>query len=88
MKSWIAELVDEELYSQQHLHETSEQFVERVCMLCLDEIEINKGFAPTGFGEDVVNEIELEVTEVLKIKTYGFYSLQEYRKSQLRKRIS
>ena len=88
MKSWIAELVDEELLSQQHLNESNNEFIERVCMLCLDEIETNKGYAPTGFGEDVVEEIELEVTEIFKMKTYGYFNLQEYRKSQLRKRVS
>lgn len=88
MKSWIAELVDEELHSQQHLHENNDQFVERVCMLCLEEIEYGKGYAPTGFGEDVVEEIELEVTEILRIKTYGFFNLQDFRKNQLKRRVS
>jgi len=84
MKSWIADLVDEELLSQQHLTETNQEFIERVCALCLDEIESNKGYAPTGFGLDVIEEIELEVTEVFRMKTYGHLSLQDYRKKRTR----
>lgn len=86
MKSWIAELIEEEILSNQHLHETNAEFIERICGMCLDEIESNKGFAPTGFGDDVVEEIEQEVTEIFKMKTYGHFNLQAYRKSQLKKR--
>lgn len=87
MKSWIAEIVEEELLSQQYLHETDQDFTDRVCLICIDEIERNKGFAPNGFGEDVVSEIELEVQEIFKIKTYGYFNLQDYRKQQLKKRV-
>ena len=86
MKSWIAELIEEEILSNQHLHETNAEFIERICSICLDELEANKGFAPTGFGDDVIEEIEQEVTEIFKIKTYGHYNLQAFRKSQLKKR--
>lgn len=88
MKTNIAELIDEELLSDLYLNETNEQFIARICDLCLDEIEQNKGFAPSGFGKDVVEEIELEVTEIFRMKTYGYYNLLDYRKSQLKKRIS
>jgi hypothetical protein len=87
MKSCIAELIDEEILSHLHRHETNEQFIERICLLCIDEIQSNKGFAPKGFGADVVDEIELEVTEVFRMKTYGYFNLQDYRQKHLRKRI-
>jgi hypothetical protein len=87
MKSCIAELIDEEILSHLHQHETNEQFIERICRLCIDEIYNNKGFAPKGFGADVVDEIELEVVEVFRMKTYGYYNLQDYRQKQLKKRI-
>lgn len=86
MKSWIAELVEEEILSNLYMHETNTEFIERICSICLDEIESNKGYAPTGFGDDVIEEIEQEVTEILKIKTYGHYNLQAYRKNHMNKR--
>ena len=88
MKSCIAELIDEEILSHLYQHETNEQFIERICRLCIDEIQNNKGFAPNGFGADVVDEIEMEVTEVFRVKTYGYFNIQDYRQQQLKKRIS
>lgn len=87
MKTWIADIVDEELFSQLYLHESNDEFVERVCGICITEIEGAKGYSPAGFGAEVLSEIERQVVEVFKIKTYGYYNLQDYRKSQLRMRI-
>lgn len=86
MKSLIAALIEEELISQTFFYETDQQFIERICALCLDEIESAKGFAPYGFGRDVIEEIELEVKEVFRIKTYGHYNLNEYRKKIIKDR--
>jgi hypothetical protein len=87
-KSLIAELIDEEILSHLHLHETNDEFIQRICELCIDELERNRKYSPRGFGADVISEIEMEVTEVFRMKTYGYYNLQDYRNSQLRKRIS
>ena len=84
----IATIMDEELLPHSLVDETNFEFIQRVCALCLDEIELSKGFSPMGFGEDVVNEIELAVTEVFKMKTYGFYNLSAYRNAQLKRRVS
>ncbi len=88
MKTWIADIVDEELFSQFRLHETDNDFIERVCGICLTEIESAKGYSPAGFGADVMSEIESQIIEVLRVKTYGHYNLQAYRKSQLKKRVA
>ena len=87
MKSCIADLIDEEILSQLHAHETNEEFIQRICHLCLDEIESHLGYAPKGYGADVIDEIELAVIEVFRMKTYGYYDLQDYRQKHLKKRI-
>jgi hypothetical protein len=87
MKTWIADLIDEELLSPIISHETNAEFIERVCGLCLDEIESKKGFSPLGFGDAVIEEIEAEVTEIFRIKTYGFYNLAMYRQYKLKRRV-
>jgi len=88
MKTWIAEIVDEELFSQLYLNETDTAFIERVCGICLTEIESAKGYTPAGFGADVISEIERQVVEVFRIRTYGHFNLQAYRKNQLKKRVA
>ncbi|MBC7420155.1 MAG: hypothetical protein H7328_05455 [Bdellovibrio sp.] len=88
MKTWIANLIDEELLSATISHETNAEFIDRLCGLCLDEIEAQKGFSPFGFGESVIEEITAEVTEIFRMKTYGFYNLSMYRQHHLRRRVS
>lgn len=88
IKSCVVELIDEEILSPLYPNETNEEFIERICELCLDEIEAKKGFAPMGFGTDVVGEIELEATEVFRAKTYGHYNLAAYRQHHLKKRLA
>ncbi len=87
MKTWIADLIDEELLSPTISHETNAEFIDRICSLCLDEIEIKKGYSPQGFGASVIEEIEAEVTEVFRMKTYGFYNLSMYRQHHLKRRV-
>lgn len=41
-----------------------------------------------GYGLEVINEIELIVSEVFKIKTYGYPHLKAYRIDKLKKRIT
>lgn len=79
--------MEEELLPANVVHETNFEFIQRICALCLDELENSKAFSPIGFGEDVINEIEMAVTEVFKIKTYGHYNLAAYRNAQLKKRV-
>lgn len=88
MKSWIADIVEEELLSQMYIHETNADFIERVCGICITEIESAKGYSPAGYGADVMSEVEHQVTEVFRVKTYGYFNLQTYRTSQLKKRIA
>lgn len=88
MKSYIAELIDEEILSSLHRQETNDEFIQRIVSLCLDEIESTKGFSPRGYGADVIAEIELEVTEVFRMKTYGYFNLHDYRQKHLKKLIS
>jgi hypothetical protein len=88
MKTLISTIIDEELLPVHINSETNFEFIQRICTLCLDEIESQKGYSPQGFGDDVINEIELAVTEVFKMKTYGFYNLSSYRKEKLKKRIA
>lgn len=88
MKTWIADIVDEELYSQLYFHESNDEFIDRVCEICITEIENAKGYSPAGYGAEVLEEIERQIVEVFKIKTYGYYSLQDYRKNLLIKRVT
>jgi len=85
MKTWIADIIDEELLPQRKTNESNAEFIQRICSICLIELENEKRFSPMGFGESVIDEIEEEVKEVFRIKTYGHYNIESYRLSLLKK---
>ena len=73
MKTLISQIIDEELLAPCLITESNDEFIRRICSICLTEIENNIGFSPLGYGLDVINEIELIVSEVFKIKTYAYF---------------
>lgn len=85
--TWIAEIVEEELTCLDFLNETHEDFVIRVCAQVLHELERYSRFAPHGLGEHVLEELEYAIDEMVRMRTYGFYNLAEYRQFIFRKRM-
>ena len=88
IKACVTELIDEEILSPLYPNESNDDFVDRICQLCLDEIELEKGFSPLGLGLDVITEIEMIVVEAFRAKIYGYFNLSDYRQSQLKKRLA
>ncbi len=80
MKSTIAHLIDEEILNSNYLLENEDEFIQRICNLIYSEMSYLKKIAPTEINQEVAEEIEDQVLEVYKIKTYGYSSLQQYRK--------
>lgn len=87
MKTWLIDLIEEELTCLDFKNETHDDFIIRICAQVLEELERDKRYAPHGLGEHVIEEIEHAVDEYVKIKTYGFYNLAEYRQHVFRKRM-
>ena len=88
MKTQIAKIMDVELYSPRLHDETSQELIQRVCFLYVIELEKNKGFSVKQFESEILEEIEDEVTEVYRIKTYGFHSLAHFRQIRLNGKVS
>lgn len=85
MKKMILQIIEEEIKSTHNLSETADQFVERVTQLFVDEFQHLKMYAPLGLDVEVIEEVQQEVLDLYRIKTYGYYSLQSYRLSLLQK---
>lgn len=83
MKEQIAKIMDEELFSEDPLAETSAEFIDRVCHLYLNEIEKGKLYAIPQFAESVIEEIQDEAISVFRVKIYGYYNLTHYRQMLL-----
>lgn len=80
MKSMIANLIDEEIFNSHYLSESDADFIKRICNQISEEITYLKKFSPTEYNDEILEEIEDQVLEVFKTKTYGHLNLQHYRK--------
>ena len=85
MKKMILQIIEEEIKATHNLSETADQFVERVTQLFVEEFQHLKMYAPLGLDVEVIEEVQQEVLDLYRIKTYGHYSLQSYRLSMLQR---
>jgi hypothetical protein len=71
---------------QQYLHdpscqiESSREFIQKVVGAYLVLIT-RGGNIPEGHLETIIEDLEAEVLEMFRKKTYGYYNLKEYRQS-------
>lgn len=84
----IQQIIEEEIKSTHNLSETADQFIERVTQLFVEEFHHLKKYAPLGLYVEVIEEVQQEVLNMYRVKTYGHYSLQSYRLALLQKNNS
>lgn len=84
MNSFISNLIDEELYSTHFLFETTQEFIERLTNVVMVEFKVYRKYVNSteqiNLAEELRLEISLEVLRLLRIKTYGYYDLQSFRR--------
>lgn len=74
-----------------HLRETSNMkekipdFVNKIVNLYTLQL-MDAGNIPLNFMEDVITDLEAEVIEIYRKKTYGFLTLEEYRRHKFRQK--
>ncbi len=85
MKAQIAKIIDDRLFSDDPIAETSSEFIDRVCHLYLLQIESKKLYSVAQLEESVIEEILDETIAVFRTKIYGYYNLTHYRQMLLRR---
>lgn len=80
MKSMIANLIDEEIFNSHFILESDAEFIQRICKHIFHEVSYLRKLGPSEHHQEILEEIEDQVLEVYKIKTYGYLNLQHYRK--------
>ncbi len=83
MKTQLIQLIDEEIRSNRNIYETGREFIERISLAYYKEISHLKMYAPFALSASVLEEIKIEVQDIYRVKTYGHYSLQNFRLLQL-----
>ena len=83
-KDELYHIFDQQLHCFDKKAETAQDLIRRVAShYTLGLLRV--GSIPFHFLETIIDDIEAEVVEMYRKKTYGFVSLEEYRKS-LKKR--
>lgn len=78
-KDLLLELIETRLQDTKRMREKSHDFIQRVVHLYVLQL-MKQGNIPLSFQEDVLADIEAEAIEIYRKKTYGFLTLEEYRR--------
>lgn len=76
----------------QHLHDpdcnidSAKELIQKIVGTYLLFIS-RSGNIPDGHLQDVIEDLEAEVLEMYRKKTYGYYNLKEYRESLKKKSV-
>lgn len=75
----LVTLIETQLKEFSNIQESSQDFINKVTHLYSLQV-LSTGHIPQVFVEDVLHEVQTEVLEVFRKKTYGFLTLEEYRR--------
>lgn len=75
----LVKIIETQLQQTKNLKEKASDFIPKVVYLYTLRLMKN-GNIPIGFMEDVLKDLEEEVIEIYRKKTYGFLTLEEYRR--------
>lgn len=72
-----------QLKETSNMRESSSQFVRRIVNIYTLHL-LEKGNIPTQFIDEIMSDVEAEVVEMYRKKTYGYLTLEEYHRHRLR----
>lgn len=81
----LLKIVETQLKQTKNLKEKTSDFVNKVVHLYTLQL-MKSGNIPLDFMEDVIKDIEAETIEIYRKKTYGFLTLEEYRRHKFRQK--
>jgi hypothetical protein len=75
----LLKIVETQLQETKNMREKSADFVNRIVMIYALQL-MKQGNIPMDYMEEVLEDLEAEVIEIYRKKTYGFLTLEEYRR--------
>lgn len=84
-KDNLFKLIDTQLKEATNTRETTNDFVRKIVNIYVLQL-LNQGNIPMEFQEEVMADVEAEVIEIYRKKTYGFLTLEEYRRHTYRQK--
>lgn len=83
-KDELYEIFQTQLHEENSVHGTAQELIRGVAQMYTFNL-MQKAHLPRHFFEDVLQDIESEVLEMYRKKTYGHVSLQDYRDQKSKK---
>ncbi len=81
--STLIKIVEAQLKETSNIRENTGEFISKVVHLY--KLHICKdGIIPLEYLDDVLSDIEHEAVEIFRKKTYGFLTLEEYRRHKFK----
>ncbi|MEN0057547.1 MAG: DNA-dependent DNA polymerase [Bdellovibrio sp.] len=81
----LLKLFEAHLQQTTNMKEKAPAFIRKVVNLYTLQL-MQKGNIPLDFMEDVIADIETETVEIYRKKTYGYLTLEEYRRHKFRQK--
>lgn len=78
-------IVETQLKETSNMKEKTPDFIRKVVHLYTLQL-MRTGSIPLEFMDDVLTDIETEAVEIYRKKTYGFLTLEEYRRHKFRQK--
>lgn len=81
----LLKLVETQLRETSNMKEKVPDFINKIVHLYALQL-MKAGNIPLDFMEEVITDIETEVIEIYRKKTYGYLTLEEYRRNKFRQK--
>ncbi|WP_413558182.1 DNA-dependent DNA polymerase [Bdellovibrio sp. HCB209] len=81
----LVKIVETQLQETKNMREKTPDFINRVVQLYTLQL-MGLGNIPIDFMEEVLEDVEAETIEIYRKKTYGFLTLEDYRRHKYRQK--
>lgn len=81
----LLKIVETQLQETSNMKEKSADFIRKVVHLYTLRL-IKGGTIPMDFVQDVLEDIETDAIEIFRKKTYGYLTLEEYRRHKFKQK--
>jgi hypothetical protein len=81
----LVKLVETQLQETKNMREKTSDFINRVVQLYTLQL-MAQGNIPMDYMEEVLVDVEADAIEIYRKKTYGFLTLEEFRRHKYRQK--
>ncbi|HWU44863.1 MAG TPA: hypothetical protein VN132_15530 [Bdellovibrio sp.] len=84
-KDILVQMVTTQLKETVNMREKTSEFIRRIVDLYTLQL-MQQGHIPANYFAEITSDIETEVIEIFRKKTYGYLTLEEYRRHSCRQK--